>query len=39
MLLSNSKFLCWVSTVAYPADGKMYEWDESTLAWTILTAS
>jgi hypothetical protein len=29
----------WVSTVAYPADGKMYEWDESTLAWTILTAS
>ena len=29
----------WVSPVAYPTDGEMYEWDESTLAWTILTAS
>ena len=29
----------WVSPVAYPTDGNMYEWDESTLAWTILTSS
>ena len=23
----------WVSPVAYPTDGKIYDWDESTLSW------
>lgn len=23
----------WNAPVAYPTDGKMYQWDESTLAW------
>lgn len=23
----------WISPVAYPTDGKMYKWDESTIAW------
>lgn len=23
----------WIAPVAYPTDGKMYRWDESTIAW------
>lgn len=26
----------WVAPVAYPNDGKRYQWDESTLAWKVV---
>lgn len=27
----------WTAPVAYPADGKLYRWDESTLSWVEIT--
>lgn len=27
----------WKAPVAYPTDGKMYDWNESTLSWVELT--
>lgn len=29
----------WVSTVAYPTDGKLYSWDEDTLNWMQITGT
>ena len=31
--LLNEDSCQWVSPVAYPTDGKRYQWDESTTAW------
>ena len=31
--LLNEASCQWTAPVAYPNDGKMYQWDESTLAW------
>lgn len=29
----NPDTYLWEAPVAYPTDGKMYQWDEATLAW------
>lgn len=31
--LLNEESCQWTAPVAYPIDGKMYRWDESTIAW------
>ena len=31
--LLNEESCQWIAPVAYPTDGKMYRWDESTIAW------
>ena len=31
--LLNEESCQWIAPVAYPTDGKMYQWDESTIAW------
>ena len=34
--LLNETSCQWAAPVAYPNDGKMYQWDESTLAWRVV---
>ena len=34
--LLNEASCQWAAPVAYPNDGKMYQWDESTLAWRVV---
>lgn len=34
--LLNEASCQWTAPVAYPNDGKMYQWDESTLAWRVV---
>ena len=34
--LLNEESCRWDAPVPYPNDGKMYRWDESTLAWVVL---
>ena len=31
--LLNEESCQWIPPVAYPTDGKMYQWDELTIAW------
>jgi hypothetical protein len=31
----NEKTYQWEAPVAYPNDGKMYFWDESTISWVV----
>jgi hypothetical protein len=33
----NDDSYIWEAPVAMPTDGKFYEWDEATLAWTEVT--
>ena len=33
----NSTTYCWEPPVAYPSDGKDYEWDESSKSWKEVT--
>jgi hypothetical protein len=35
--LDKTKYL-WEAPVAYPTDGKLYSWDETTKAWVVVTA-
>lgn len=34
--LLNEASCRWVAPVAYPDDGKKYQWDESTLEWRVV---
>ena len=34
----NEELGIWESQVAYPSDGKIYSWNESTLAWDDIAA-
>ncbi len=34
-LLNKTKWL-WEAPIAYPTDGKIYVWDESTVSWKLL---
>ena len=31
--LLNEDTCCWIPPVAYPTDGKVYYWDETSLSW------
>ena len=31
--LLNEDTCCWIPPVAYPTDGKIYYWDETSLSW------
>jgi len=34
----NEDTCCWEAPVAYPEDGKLYEWDEDTISWLEVPA-
>lgn len=36
--IGNVDDMSWVPPVAYPSDGKMYQWDESTVSWIEVVA-